>query len=80
MVFDRMDCYWGGAPTEPTDFSNYAMGSRSRMLNFLPTNPYGLIASVPANTELSEHHRFRANAGHRWRVLLRRAGPSGFGS
>ncbi len=52
MVFDRMDCYWGGAPTDPSDFSNYAMGSRSRMLNFLPTNPYGLIASVPATTDL----------------------------
>jgi len=51
-VFDRMDCYWGGTPTGPYDFSNYAMGSRRRMLNFLPTNPYGLIACVPADTDL----------------------------
>ena len=60
MVFDRMDCYWGGAPTDPSDFSNYAMGSRSRMLNFLPTNPYGLIASVPANTNLKTLPFFRS--------------------
>jgi hypothetical protein len=59
MVFDRMDCYWGGAPTDPADFSNYAMGSRRRTLNFLPTNPYGLVASVPADIDLSEHGRFR---------------------
>jgi lambda-carrageenase len=59
MVFDRMDCYWGGAPTDPSDFSNYAMGSKNRMLNFLPTNPYGLIASVPEETELSGSGRFR---------------------
>ena len=59
MVFDRMDCYWGGAPTDASDFSNYAMGSRSRMLNFLPTNPHGLIASVPEETELSPSGPFR---------------------
>jgi hypothetical protein len=60
MVFDRMDCYWGGAPTDPSDFSNYAMGSRFRMLNFLPTNPYGLIAMVPANTDLATSPFFRS--------------------
>ena len=59
MVFDRMDCYWGGAPTDPSDFSNYAMGSRSRMLNFLPTNPFGLIASIPATTDLAASPFFR---------------------
>ncbi len=60
MVFDRMDCYWGGAPTAPSDFSRYAMGSRSRMLNFLPTNPYGLIATVPATTDLAASPFFRS--------------------
>ena len=59
MVFDRMDCYWGGAPTNESDFSNYAMGSRSRMLNFLPTNPFGLIASIPATTDLKASPFFR---------------------
>ncbi len=58
-VFDRMDCYWGGAPTTTFDFSNYAMGSRHRMLNFLPTNPYGLIASIPADTNLKESPFFQ---------------------
>lgn len=60
MVFDRMDCYWGGAPTNQSDFSNYAMGSCSRMLNFLPTNPFGLIASVPAPTDLEASPFFRS--------------------
>ena len=59
-VFDRMDCYWGGAPTAPSDFSNYAMGSRRRTLNFLPTNPYGLIASVAADTDLDASPLFRS--------------------
>lgn len=58
-VFDRMDCYWGAAPTNPSDFSNYAMGSRHRMLNFLPTNPYGLIASVPEEIDLDDFPFFR---------------------
>ena len=60
MVYDRMDCYWGGAPTNASDFSNYAMGSKSRMLNFLPTNPYGLIASIPADTNLKTSPFFQS--------------------
>jgi hypothetical protein len=60
MVFDRLDCYWGGAPTLDSDFSNYAMGSNSRMLNFLPTNPFGLIASVPADTDLNTTPFFKS--------------------
>jgi hypothetical protein len=51
-LFDRLDCFWGGAPTAPYDFSNYAMGSTRRMLNFLPRNPYGMIAMVPAETDI----------------------------
>lgn len=59
-VFDRMDCYWGAAPTADYDFSNYAMGSRRRMLNFLPPNPYGLIASVPADMDLNASSHFKS--------------------
>ncbi|MDA3927180.1 MAG: hypothetical protein PF904_21110 [Kiritimatiellae bacterium] len=51
-VFDRMDCYWGGAPTADYDFSRYAMGSQRRMLNFLPPNPYGMIVTVPEEADL----------------------------
>jgi hypothetical protein len=58
-VFDRLDCYWGGAPTTPVDFSTYAMGSRFRRLNFMPVNPYGLIATVPADTDLSKTGMFK---------------------
>jgi hypothetical protein len=59
-VFDRLDCYWGGAPTQRHDFSRHAFGSRRRMLNFLPTMRYGLIASVPADTKTGEGSRFRS--------------------
>ena len=52
-LFDRMDCYWGGATTADHDFTRYAMGSRRRMLNFLPTNPYGMIVTVPVETDLN---------------------------
>lgn len=50
--FDRLDCFWGGAPVPGHDFSRYAMGSQRRMLNFLPTNPYGLVAILPAETDM----------------------------
>ena len=46
-------------PTLETDFSRYAMGSRDRTLNFLPTNPYGLIATVPEETRLDESPFFQ---------------------
>ena len=59
LVFDRMDCYWGGAPTAEHDFARYGMGCDRRMLNFLPRNPYGLIASVPADTDLDAFAQFR---------------------
>ncbi len=71
-VFDRLDTYWAGAPTAPYDFSNYAMGSRRRMLNFLPTNPYGLIAMIPAETDLSESTFFK--------TMLRTDGEVFYGS
>lgn len=51
-VFDRLDCYWGGATTADHDFTRYAMGSKRRMLNFLPMNPYGFIATIPVEADL----------------------------
>jgi hypothetical protein len=47
MVFDRLDWYWGGAPLQPHDFSNYAFGVERRMFNCLPLTPYGMITIVP---------------------------------
>ena len=59
-VFDRMDCFWGAAPTADHDFTRYAMSSQRRMLNFLPTYPYGLIASIPADAKLDSYSHFRS--------------------
>ncbi|OPZ11001.1 MAG: Lambda-carrageenase precursor [candidate division BRC1 bacterium ADurb.BinA364] len=59
-VFDRLDCYWAGSPAAEHDFSRYAMGTERRMLNFLPPNPYGLIASVPAETPIGPDLPFQA--------------------
>ena len=50
MVFDRLDCYWAGAPLLSHDFSRYAMRIDRRMCNYLPANPYGLVPIVPAET------------------------------
>jgi|GEM_PF-2462443 len=47
LVFDRLDCYWGGAPLEPHDFSRYVFGVQRRMHNFLPLTPYGMVTIVP---------------------------------
>lgn len=47
FVFDRLDWYWGGAPTESHDFSRYAFGINRRMCNFLPLTPYGMVTIVP---------------------------------
>lgn len=46
-VFDRLDWYWAGAPIREDDFCRYGFGSRDRMLNYMPINPYGFIASIP---------------------------------
>ena len=53
-AFDRLDCYWGGAPIPEHDFSYYAFGSRARMLNFLPKFPYGLVCMIPDETDLAQ--------------------------
>ncbi len=52
-VFDRLDWYWSGVPILPDDFSKYGFGSKTRMLNYLPLNPHGFIASVPDDTDIS---------------------------
>jgi hypothetical protein len=52
LVFDRLDTYWGGAPLLPHDFSFYAMRVRSRITNFLPETPYGMVAMIPDDTPL----------------------------
>ena len=57
MVFDRLDAYWGGAPTLPHDFSSYAMNVQRRTTNFLPETPYGLVAIVPEAGELPGRRR-----------------------
>jgi hypothetical protein len=58
FVFDRLDCFWGGAPTLPHDFSYYGTGTKNRMLNFLPKNPYGFVPFVSDNIDLQKHRRF----------------------
>ena len=52
MVFDRLDTYWAAAPTAAHDLSRYGFGSKRRMLDFLPTYPYGLVPILPAETDL----------------------------
>ena len=47
LVFDHLDCYWGGAPLEDYDFSHYAFGVQRRMTNFLPQTPFGMVTMVP---------------------------------
>lgn len=59
MVFDRLDNYWGGAPVADHDFSGYGYGCARRMLNFLPTTPFGLVPIVPDHLDLARFPRFR---------------------
>ena len=59
MVFDRLDCYWGAAPIADYDFSFYGYGCERRMLNFLPKNPYGLVAILPDDIDLAKFSRFK---------------------
>jgi len=54
MVFDRLDCYWGGAPLLPHDFSCYALNVQRRMCNFLPDLPHGIVAIVPDDSSLTD--------------------------
>lgn len=59
MVFDRLDCYWAGAPLVAHDFSYYAYQVRRRMCNFIPPMPYGLVAIVPDNADVQGKFRSR---------------------
>lgn len=58
-VFDRLDIFWSGAPVQTYDFSYYGTGSKIRMLDFLPKNPYGLVAFVPDDINLADNPRFK---------------------
>jgi len=53
MVFDRLDCYWAGAPLQPHDFSQFGLGIDRRMCNFLPTSPCGLVPVVPDDVDIT---------------------------
>lgn len=59
MVFDRLDCYWAGAPLKAHDFSGFGLGLNRRMCNFLPTMPYGLVPILPDDTDPTDT-RFRS--------------------
>ncbi len=58
LVFDRLDCYWGGAPLADYDFSSYAFGVKRRMCNFLPTTPFGMVAIIPDDAPAAMRSRF----------------------
>lgn len=53
-VFDKLDCYWGGALIPEYDFEYYAMNARRRMTNFLAQSPYGNLTTVSAATDLQK--------------------------
>ena len=59
MVFDRLDCYWGGAPLAEHDASRYVYGVERRQCNFLPPAPFGVVAILPAETPVGPGSRFR---------------------
>lgn len=59
MVFDRLDCYWGGAPLADHDASRYVYGAERRQCNFLPPASLGMVAIVPADTPTGAGARFR---------------------
>ncbi len=58
MAFDRLDCYWAGAPLPPHDFSGFGLGLDRRMCNYLPTAPCGLVALLPDDFDI-KGTRFR---------------------
>ena len=59
FVFDRLDCYWGGAPVPRQDFTNIALGAKRRMHNFLPITPYGLVTTVPDGINMDKFPYFK---------------------
>lgn len=59
FVFDRLDCYWGGALIPNHDFEKYAMNAKRRMTNFLPQSPFGNLTTISANNDLNKLPCFR---------------------
>ena len=59
LIFDRLDWYWGGAPLQPYDFANYALGTDRRMCNFLPITPYGMPCIVPDSIDAGINSRLK---------------------
>lgn len=53
FVFDRLACYWGGAPLEEHDFEKYSMNATRRLTNFIPQFPYGNLTTISAQTDIS---------------------------
>ncbi len=45
-AFTRLACYWGMAPTPPTDLSSYLWGRTRQFGNFIPATPNGGFVSV----------------------------------
>lgn len=51
-AFGQQDCFWGLAPTAPTDASTYLWGRRNQFDNHIPRTPYGFVAVLPGATPL----------------------------
>ncbi len=58
FVFDHLAELWGGSPIPAHDFTSYAFNSRRRMTEFLPNMPFGLIATVPDDINVSDFPQF----------------------
>lgn len=43
LVFGHLNGTWPGAPVTEWDYSTYASGAKDRRLNFLPSNPNGMV-------------------------------------
>jgi hypothetical protein len=81
MVFDRLDCFWGGAPLTDYDASRYVYGLERRQCNFLAPVPLGMVAIVPADTPVAPGSRFRQilrTDGQYWYLCLSQLSPAVF--
>jgi hypothetical protein len=58
LVVDKLDCYWGGAIVPENDLTRILFNSKRRMTNFIAQSPYGNVATIPANTDLSALQSF----------------------
>jgi hypothetical protein len=59
MVWDRLDCYWAGAPLADHDVSRYVYGAERRQCNFLPPASFGMVAIVPSDIPTGPKTRFQ---------------------